>query len=68
MSEIIIPILALGVAYIVSNQKKGKKDNKCNRENFTSGSELPNTSVKSINYPSQNNSNIEKTSKNYTKK
>jgi len=79
MSEIIIPILALGVAYIVSNQKgkKEKKENKCNRENFTSGSELPNTSVESINYPSQNNdshqsnsnnSNIEKTSKNYTNK
>ena len=41
--DLAIPTIALGLLYVVSNQKKDK-------ENF-SGSRLPNTNIADTNYP-----------------
>jgi hypothetical protein len=42
--ELAVPTIALGLLYIVSNQKKGK-------ENFSGQSKLPNTNIADTNYP-----------------
>ena len=44
--EIVIPIIALGGLYIVSNQKKNKENFKTRKND-----ELPNTNIPNRNYP-----------------
>jgi hypothetical protein len=44
--ELAIPTIALGLLYVVSNQKKNK-----DKENFSGRNKLPNTNIPDVNYP-----------------